>query len=255
MKIGVYKITNPSGRIYIGSSRNIDYRWSQYKTLSNSINQVVLHRSFKKYGIDAHEFEVVEECSIDELYDRERYWQEKFGVLSSIGLNCNLVDTNSKPKVQSKETKYKMKTKRARSEKINKIGNMSEFRVYGVVSFNNERAWRHLMSELSSLEFAIFSKMSMHIEPYHSSISCMPLDYSARSVGIALGVSRGRIIEIIDMFIDMGIIKKFSDDIYFSDGVYVFNPYISFKDRYDIKEPMVRGEVLELFKNTIFVDM
>jgi hypothetical protein len=29
--IGIYKIINPNGRIYIGQSTNIEVRWSKYK--------------------------------------------------------------------------------------------------------------------------------------------------------------------------------------------------------------------------------
>jgi hypothetical protein len=32
--IGIYKIINPNGRIYIGQSTNIEGRWTKYKQLA-----------------------------------------------------------------------------------------------------------------------------------------------------------------------------------------------------------------------------
>ena len=31
MKTGIYKITNPNGKVYIGQSIDIDKRWNKYK--------------------------------------------------------------------------------------------------------------------------------------------------------------------------------------------------------------------------------
>tara|TARA_R110002167_G_scaffold284384_6_gene489537 strand:- start:194 stop:733 length:540 start_codon:yes stop_codon:yes gene_type:complete len=87
--IGIYKITSPSGRIYIGQSVNIESRLRDYKTwIKCSIRQTRLHSSFKKYGADKHYFEVIEECSVNHLNKQERLWQEFYNVLGKGGLNC-----------------------------------------------------------------------------------------------------------------------------------------------------------------------
>lgn len=101
--IGIYKITNPNSKIYIGQSKNIYNRFNQYKSLSQSKLQKKLHYSFKKYGIENHTFEIIEECSVNELNIRERYWQDFYNVLND-GLNCVLTDTNESVKVYSRET-------------------------------------------------------------------------------------------------------------------------------------------------------
>jgi len=44
----IYKITNPSGKIYIGQTTNIHIRKSKYKN-SNCKNQTRLFNSIKKY--------------------------------------------------------------------------------------------------------------------------------------------------------------------------------------------------------------
>jgi len=46
--IGIYKITNPKGRVYIGQSINIEKRLSNYKKF-NCKSQPKLHLSFVKY--------------------------------------------------------------------------------------------------------------------------------------------------------------------------------------------------------------
>lgn len=105
---GIYKITSPNNRVYIGQSRNIRNRFKSYKSL-NCKEQVLLYRSFKKYGVDKHIFEIVEKCKFKELNNRERYWQEYYNVTDeSKGLNCVLVDSDEKPRKVSKHTLKKM---------------------------------------------------------------------------------------------------------------------------------------------------
>jgi group I intron endonuclease len=105
--IGIYKITSPSNRVYVGQSVNIQRRFTTYKSRfknkDKTINaQVKLFNSFVKYGIENHDFKIIEECSIELLNERERYWQEHFDVLYN-GLNCLLTSTKDKRIVLSKE--------------------------------------------------------------------------------------------------------------------------------------------------------
>ena len=101
--IGIYKITNPNNKVYIGQSVNIEKRFKQYSSLSQTKLQKRLHYSFGKYGIKNHTFEILEECSIEMLNSRERYWQDFYNVLED-GLNCVLTDTKDSIKIYSKET-------------------------------------------------------------------------------------------------------------------------------------------------------
>lgn len=74
--IGIYKITSPSNRIYVGQSKRIERRFRDYKLLLQCKTQVLLYRSFLKHGVENHSFEVIEQCSIELLNERERHWQE-----------------------------------------------------------------------------------------------------------------------------------------------------------------------------------
>lgn len=105
--IGIYKITSPTNKIYIGQSVNILGRFRRYTSPSKS--QKALYNSFEKYGVTNHIFEIVEECLESELNVRERYWQDYYDVTGPNGLNCRLTKTNDKSGVMSQETKEKIK--------------------------------------------------------------------------------------------------------------------------------------------------
>jgi hypothetical protein len=104
--IGIYKITSPSGKIYIGQSINIKNRFNQYKRLYSVKNQPKLYDSFKEYGINNHIFEIIQECNIELLNEQERYWQDFYDVLEN-GLNSILTKTINKKGELSVETKLK----------------------------------------------------------------------------------------------------------------------------------------------------
>lgn len=127
--IGIYKITNPKGKIYIGQSTNIVKRKNNYSKLQDCKNQTKLYNSLVKYGYSEHIFEVVEECNIEDLNERERYWQDFYNVLGE-GLNLKLTKTGSRSGYCSQETAIKIgnankgKKKPPRSEEHRK--NLSE---------------------------------------------------------------------------------------------------------------------------------
>ena len=56
--IGIYKITSPTNRVYIGQSIDILHRFKTYKRMySKNQHQTKLHRSFLKHGVINHKFE------------------------------------------------------------------------------------------------------------------------------------------------------------------------------------------------------
>lgn len=105
--IGIYKITSPSGKIYIGSSKNIKKREFYYNSVSCK-NQTKIYNSIKKYGWEAHLFEIIEECSLEELYKKEIYYGLLFNVLGKKGLNCVLPKNDDIKSSISDETRQKM---------------------------------------------------------------------------------------------------------------------------------------------------
>lgn len=71
---GVYKITNPIGKIYIGQSVNIRKRWQTHKSTIKTKCASKIAMSLREYGYDNHLFEIVEICEEKELYQRETFY-------------------------------------------------------------------------------------------------------------------------------------------------------------------------------------
>lgn len=104
---GIYKITSPTGRIYIGQSVDILRRFEQYYRL-NCEGQTKLYNSFKKHTPDFHTFEIVEKCEESILTDREAFYIQFYNSHSSEGLNCRIPKYKNNSGYLCKETKAKM---------------------------------------------------------------------------------------------------------------------------------------------------
>lgn len=77
--IGIYKITNQiEGKSYIGKSVDIEDRWMRHKSRAFQKNDkqynCYLYRSIRKYQLCNFTFEVVEECSIEDLDNKEIFY-------------------------------------------------------------------------------------------------------------------------------------------------------------------------------------
>lgn len=77
--IGIYKITNLiNGHSYIGQSIDIERRWVQEINASKNINDrgynYPLMKAFRKHGVNNFSFEIIEECDIKNLDNKEKYW-------------------------------------------------------------------------------------------------------------------------------------------------------------------------------------
>lgn len=117
-KIGIYLITSPTGRKYVGQSIDIQKRFTNYKSLNNCITQRRLYRSFLKHGTDNHQFEIIIECDISKLNDLERYWQEYYDVCHrDKGMNCMLTKSSTRSGRSSQETKDKIAISSRRKRK------------------------------------------------------------------------------------------------------------------------------------------
>ena len=84
--VGIYKIISPTGKIYIGQSVNIERRFKEYKTFQCK-QQPKIYNSLKKYGPENHIFEILKECSIEQLTEQEIYWKQYYNAVNE-GLNC-----------------------------------------------------------------------------------------------------------------------------------------------------------------------
>ena len=129
--IGIYKITSPSNKVYIGQSVNVKKRWCSYDERTAGPHLI---NSFNKYGFDNHIFEVIEECSIEHLNERETHWKQceldKVNDDYSKVLFCDLHDNGAGPR--SEQTKIRIgkanKGKKRTEECKQKISNFQKGR-------------------------------------------------------------------------------------------------------------------------------
>lgn len=84
--IGIYRITKKeNGKMYIGQSNDIERRFKEHKVKKD----IPIEVAIQKYGADAFEFEILEECGLDELDEREIYWIAHYNTYKGFGYNCN----------------------------------------------------------------------------------------------------------------------------------------------------------------------
>lgn len=71
----VYKITSPTGKVYVGKTYNLKARIADYKHRSKKRHKkIIILNSINKYGWDAHKLEILEELPNEKLNEREIFW-------------------------------------------------------------------------------------------------------------------------------------------------------------------------------------
>lgn len=122
--VGIYKITSPNNKVYIGQSWNILNRWSDHKSLRVYKNKALtrIFNSLRKYGVDNHIFEIAHELPYDvkqEVLDRyeqfyiDQYRDCGFEMLNlkeggSKGKHCQ--ESIEKMRLKGKENREKLKS-------------------------------------------------------------------------------------------------------------------------------------------------
>lgn len=81
-KIGIYKITDLSNqKCYVGQSNDIASRWKQHIKRglgAESPTRNKLYPVMAEKGVENFTFELIEECSVSLLDEREDFWQDYF---------------------------------------------------------------------------------------------------------------------------------------------------------------------------------
>jgi group I intron endonuclease len=128
---GIYKITSPSGGIYIGQSVDVIRRKWEYASLKCS-DQPRLYNSLKKYGWKEHVFEILHMCCEDKLNKMEEYYVKYYDTFNTEhGMNLTNGGGHFK---HSEETKQKISKARMgitySNEIIEKIKTTKKSRTY-----------------------------------------------------------------------------------------------------------------------------
>ncbi len=107
--IGIYKITKKdNGKSYIGQSNDIERRFQEHCTKKD----LYIDLEIQKYGADNFSFEVLEECELEELDEKEQYWisyyntYEGFGYNQSPGGGNSRGEKNGRTKLTNKDVEY-----------------------------------------------------------------------------------------------------------------------------------------------------
>ena len=83
--IGIYKIENLiNHKIYVGQSIHIERRWKEHCQPSA---KSLISAAIKEYGKENFLFQVLEECSREELNEKEDYYIQKFNCVAPNGYN------------------------------------------------------------------------------------------------------------------------------------------------------------------------
>ena len=125
--IGIYKITSPSKKIYIGQSRDIRKRKEIYKYPDKKLKgQPRIYNSIKKYGFKEHKFDILCYCQESELNKLEAYYIELYqsfntphGMNLTSGGDCFKVSDETRAK-QSARAKNRTKEHTAKIALANK---------------------------------------------------------------------------------------------------------------------------------------
>lgn len=187
-KSGIYGICHMgTGKIYIGKSKNIGRRFTQYKydyknARSRQLNEYLLN-AMLKYGIGEFSFSLLEEVGVDDMADRELFWINKFKSYDrDYGYNLRLDSSSNSTVVQSTRDKlshcrkrewadgrrsghsdklrenWKYRDRKAQSELLSKT-----LTKYNYVITDNETSYIVTYRELKQLKLhSILSRFSRH---------------------------------------------------------------------------------------------
>lgn len=83
MSCGIYKIVNRiNGKVYIGQSISIERRFIQHRNEGFNLNsrayEYPLYKAIRKYGLKNFIFEIIEECPVEELNAKEKFYISEF---------------------------------------------------------------------------------------------------------------------------------------------------------------------------------
>lgn len=154
-KIGIYKITSPTKKVYIGQSVDIKRRFTEYKRLA-CIKQIRLYNSFLKYSVNNHTFEIIIICDVHELNKYEQFYQEAYSCIGRNGLNCKITTSHDKSGYLSEQTKIKM----SKGREIKTIARTSKLKGTKLSEEHIAKLKKRVISEETRLKISISKKGS-----------------------------------------------------------------------------------------------
>lgn len=158
--IGIYKITekaNPQN-FYIGQSNDIERRFKEHIQKTSKQSRIPFDDEISKDNKQDFNFEILEECSLGELNDREQYWIEKLQATKSgnkqKGGSSDLIGSyNSKAKLTEddvKQIRQAYSNHERQRDVYAKYANKISFGYFQ--NLWQGRSWGHIMPEVFTEE-------------------------------------------------------------------------------------------------------
>lgn len=144
--VGIYKITNLiNKKCYIGQSRDIQKRWNSHKTRpfneKDEDYNKTLYKAIRKYGLENFSFEILEECKIEQLNEKENYWIKYFNSQEE-GYNETLTEYNLVPKKMTSEILENIiQDLKENKLSIQEIANKYNFHSNMITNINQGHSW------------------------------------------------------------------------------------------------------------------
>lgn len=158
--IGIYKITeinNPT-MFYVGKSNNIERRFSEHQTKTYEQSRIPFDKYIKEKGKNAFTYEILEECLLEQLNEKEQYWINKLNAKSSGnkfdgGLSDVVGSNNPKAKLTEEDVIEIRKAYNSHLKQRDVYENYKDKITFGY--FQNlwqGRSWSHVMPEVFTEE-------------------------------------------------------------------------------------------------------
>jgi len=167
---GIYKITSPTGGIYIGQSVDINERIRRYKTFKCKA-QTKLYNSLIKHGFKNHKIEIIHLCSDIELNSLEKYYVDLFQTFNT-NHGMNLRDGGGSHGRMSNESVQKVRIKNIGKKLSSEHKNKIRLSMLGKKS--KEESKRKLSSSRKGMKFSKqhctnigLSKKGIKLTPEH----------------------------------------------------------------------------------------
>lgn len=157
--MGIYKITNKAtGKSYIGQSNDITRRFKEHQTVGEK-SRIPVDIAIKKYGKESFLYEILEECNIEELNQKETYWINYYDTVNN-GYNCNIGgdqqsigESNGRAKLTEEDIKNIRIAYQEHKRQKDVYENYKQ-----KISFNHfqniwqGKVWKHIMPEVFTKE-------------------------------------------------------------------------------------------------------
>lgn len=161
-KCGIYCIRNIiNDKRYVGKSKNITVRFRNHRSdlNRNKHHSIHLNRSWFKYGLQNFVFEIIEECEIEKLKEREIFWVKLYKSDNPrYGYNGDKVDEIENEMTHSEEV-----CQAIRNSKIGELNYISKLTWEKVKEIRERYKEDNISQDQLAKEFEVSRSAILHV--------------------------------------------------------------------------------------------